>query len=240
MKRTEKMRLINEIALILQERYTFREIDVFLSEFKVRLPENIEVNSKRVYSSSALGGLSDDLVLQIASDLGLRPNMELPIGLPVLWADTQNKFKLFISHMAEQKLKATRLKECLVDYGIVSFVAHEDIAPTLEWQTEIEKALQTMDAMVAVHTEGFKTKFWCQQEIGFALGRGTKLISLRMGEDPAGFISKHQALTRGKKTAEAISSDIVSLLESDERTKEKIFLAKPKSVPADYNDDIPF
>jgi hypothetical protein len=48
-----------------------------------------------------------------------------------------------------------------------------------------------MDAFLAIHTPGFKDSFWTQQEIGFAVGRGVKIISFKMGEDPTGFISKH-------------------------------------------------
>lgn len=240
MKKSEKMELINKIASELQDRYTYREIDIYLAEFEISPPQNVEVNSKRIYAGVALGGTSDSLVIQIANDLGLISSKGLASGLPQVWADDNSVFKLFISHVATEKTKATRLKECLKDYGVKGFVAHEDIEPTLEWQSEIEKALQTMDAMVTIHTEGFKDKYWCQQEVGFALGKDTKIISLRMGEDPVGFISKHQALSRGKKTAEVIAPEIITLLESDDRTKDKIFAAKPNKNPFDLDDEIPF
>jgi hypothetical protein len=60
------------------------------------------------------------------------------------------------------------------------------------WQDEVERALFTMDALFAVHTPGFSKSVWSQQEIGFALGRGVKVISFKMGENPTGFISKHR------------------------------------------------
>ena len=60
-----------------------------------------------------------------------------------------------------------KLKDALKAYHISSFVAHEDIMPTLPWQIEIERALNTMDAMLAIHTKGFSESSWTQQEIGW-------------------------------------------------------------------------
>lgn len=144
---------------------------------------------------------------------------------PANWINPQ-RFRLFISHIAIHKDKATRLKSCLVRYGIDGFVAHEDIEPTLEWQSEIEKALRTMDAFLAIHTVGFSKSIWAQQEVGYAVGRGVKIISLQMGEDPIGFISKHQALRRGDRKAEEVAAEIDSILAKDPRTRDKLGAAK--------------
>jgi hypothetical protein len=144
---------------------------------------------------------------------------------PANWLNPQ-RFRVFISHIAVHKDKATRLKSCLVRYGIDGFVAHEDIEPTLEWQSEIEKALRTMDAFLAIHTAGFAKSIWAQQEVGYAVGRGVKIISLQMGEDPTGFISKHQALRRGDRKAEEIAAEIDGILAKDPRTRDKLRAAK--------------
>jgi hypothetical protein len=152
-----------------------------------------------------------------------KPNR--PSTAPRNWQGT-NKFRLFISHIAKDKDKATRLKDCLAPYAISGFVAHEDIHPTLEWQKEIEHALYTMDAFLAIHTPGFKDSFWTQQEIGFAVGRGAKIISFKMGEDPTGFISKHQALARRNRTAEQIALEVDAILAADPLTAGKLDAAK--------------
>jgi AbiJ N-terminal domain 3/TIR domain len=144
---------------------------------------------------------------------------------PANWLNAQ-RFRLFISHIAIHKDKAIRLKSCLARYGIDGFVAHEDIEPTLEWQSEIEKALRTMDAFVAIHTVGFAKSIWTQQEVGYAVGRGVKIISLQMGEDPTGFISKHQALRRGHRKAEEVAAEIDGILAKDPRTRDKLRAAK--------------
>lgn len=147
---------------------------------------------------------------------------------PANWVNPK-RFRLFISHLAIHKNKATRLKSCLVRYGIDGFVAHEDIEPTLEWQNEIENALRTMDAFLAIHTAGFSKSIWAQQEVGYAVGRGVQTISLQMGEDPTGFISKHQALRRGDRKAEEVAGEIDGILAKDPRTREKLKAAKDSS-----------
>lgn len=144
---------------------------------------------------------------------------------PNNWQNTKD-FRLFISHTSKDKLIATRLKDALAKYDIAGFVVHEDIHPTLPWQDEIERALQTMDGLIAVHTVGFSTSIWTQQEIGYALGRGTMVISFKMGEDPTGFIGKHQALPRRNRTAEQIAEEIDKLLAGDPRTADRLKEAK--------------
>lgn len=240
MRVPEKLALIDKIGRELQSRFTFNEIDAFLAEFQIAPLENAERNSKWVYSKTALSGLDDELIIKIAGELDM-PEITSKgqhVEPPRNWQNTQ-EFRLFISHVAADKVKATRLKDCLAQYGISGFVAHQDIHPTLEWQTEIERALHTMDAFVSIHTTGFSKSFWTQQEIGFAVGKGVKVISLRMGEDPTGFISKQQALSRGRKTAEEIAEEIDKLLGDDPRTKDRLDEAKRATVSS-LDEEIPF
>jgi hypothetical protein len=239
MRVAEKLAVIDRIGRELQSRYSYDEIDAYMAEFDIAPPVGVTVNSKWVYSKAALAGVPLSIITRIAEDL----NMGSVLGVaafnspPSNWRETKD-FRLFISHIAKHKDKATRLKECLQPYGISGFVAHEDINPTLEWQQEIERALYCMDAMVAIHTPGFSKSYWTQQEIGFAIGKGGKVISLKMGEDPTGFISKHQALARRGRRAEDIAKEVDSLLSEDERTRELLQAAKAHGVFS--NDEIPF
>jgi hypothetical protein len=97
-----------------------------------------------------------------------------------------------------------------------------------------------MDAFIAVHTPNFSKSIWTQQEIGFAVGRNIKIISIKMGEDPTGFISKNQALPRKNRTAEEIASEINSLLLADEETAGKIKAAKKAADSKKELDKIQF
>lgn len=233
MRISEKLELIDKIGRELQSRYTYGEIDAFLAEFGVTPPTQVNSNSKWVYSKAALGGQNSAIILRVASELGLVPESGVISEQLIAENDRPPRnwegsvsFRLFISHVSVDKLKATRLKECLLPYSISGFVAHEDIAPTLEWQGEIERGLRTMDALLAIHTPGFSKSNWCQQEVGFALGRGVKIISLKMGEDPTGFIGKHQALARRDRVAEEIAKEVDAILSADTRTRDALNQAK--------------
>jgi hypothetical protein len=109
-----------------------------------------------------------------------------------IWGDSG--YRVFLSHKTEVKKQTAALKESLKLYGIASFVAHEDIAPTKEWQNEIETALESMDAFVALLTDNFHESLWTDQEVGYAIARGVPIIAVRMGRDPYGFIGKFQGL----------------------------------------------
>ena len=72
-----------------------------------------------------------------------------------------------------------------------------------------------------MHTPGFSQSVWAQQEIGFAVARGVKNISLKMGDDPTGFLWRHQALARRDRAAEEIAKEVNAILRSDERTSSR-------------------
>ncbi len=242
MRISDKLALIDKVGRELQARFTYDEINTLLAEYNIARPENVSFNSKRVYSKTALQNVESNTLIRIAQELDLdipRSHGAATTG-PRNWKGTKD-FRLFISHISKDKDKATRLKTCLAPYAINGFVAHEDIHPTLEWQNEIERALCVMDAFIAIHTRGFSASFWTQQEIGFAVGRGVKIISFKMGEDPTGFISKQQALARRQRSAEDIAKEIDALLSADDQTSAKLLAAKQAAgLISVVNDDVPF
>jgi hypothetical protein len=103
-------------------------------------------------------------------------------------------FKLFISHLGKDKTRAQKLSSTLRSFGISCFVAHEDIEPTEEWQSEIDKALFSMDALVAILSPNFGRSNWTDHEVGVAIGREKLVLSLMNGRNPYGLISKYQGL----------------------------------------------
>ena len=123
-------------------------------------------------------------------------------------------YRVFLSHKVEVKKETSELKEKLKLFGISAFVAHEDIHPTKKWQDEIENALFSMDAFVALMTEEFHDSIWTDQEVGVAFARGVPIISVKLGKDPYGFIGKFQALSC---TWESAPKEIVKLLLKNEQ-----------------------
>ena len=108
------------------------------------------------------------------------------------WED--ETIRLFISHKDTHKHLAHSLASELKRYGISSFVAHDTIEPDEEWLREIERALATMEVMLALITDNFFDGVWTNQEVGFAKGRQVPVISVKFeSQAPAGFIQGRQA-----------------------------------------------
>jgi len=91
--------------------------------------------------------------------------------------------------------QAAALRDRLVKFGVRGFAAHADIRPTGERLDEIENALTSMEAFVALLTPGFHSSDWMDQEAGYALAHGVPLIGLELGTEPYGFIGRFQALS---------------------------------------------
>ncbi len=136
----------------------------------------------------------------------------LPEAVNRIWGN--DGYRLFLSHKTEVKKETAELKEKLKLFGISGFVAHEDIRPTEEWQSEIENALFSMDAFVALMTEDFHGSNWTDQEVGFAFGRSVPIISVKLGKDPYGFLGKSQAISCSWDMA---AKEIVKILMSHDR-----------------------
>jgi len=143
--------------------------------------------------------IPDESIRYVTIEASEAPSVGLPFPTSSrdaqadLWGDSEF-LRLFISHKGEDKGLATDLKARCDPWGISCFVAHEDIEPTKEWQTEIERGLRSMDAMAALLTPAFHASRWTDQEVGVAIGRGVPVLPVRLGEDPYGFIGKYQAM----------------------------------------------
>ena len=109
--------------------------------------------------------------------------------------------RVFISHRDKNKVEARELADALEEFGISSFVAHETIPANEEWRKVIVNGLETMEVMVLFVTDDFHQSFWTMQEVGYALGKNTPIISLKVEKtDPPGFVSHVQALRGSMKT----------------------------------------
>ena len=131
--------------------------------------------------------------------------------------------RLFMSHRDEFKEEARCLADELIHYGVSAFVAHDTIEPMTTWQHEILKGLETMEVMLAFVTDDFHESTWTNQEVGYALGKGIPIISLKLqGKDPAGFIGSEQAMRGSLDDPAASASGISRLIANKLRGKDRI------------------
>lgn len=63
-------------------------------------------------------------------------------------------FRLFIRHIAERKDVAAALRDSLRAHRVDAFVAHEDIAPTADWQDELEDIMSEHVGEAKGHRRG--------------------------------------------------------------------------------------
>lgn len=121
---------------------------------------------------------------------------------------------VFASHLESQRALVGEVGKHLADWGIQLFVAHESIEPDLEWHGEIERALRSCDAGVVFMFPGILESRWCDQEVGWMLGRELPCYALKFqGEAPYGPLGKKQAFAvRDEMTSAQIGDAIVDWL----------------------------
>lgn len=204
---------------------SYSDIDIYLKQCGVDVSKQTSnVNSKWVYVKELLADEPDEKVIEIADELeiehGYLPQKKVGAADTRFWLS--GYFRLFLSHVSLVKAKAAQLQTSLRRYGISGFVAHEDIEPTKEWQNEIEKALMSMDALVAILSPGFKESNWTDQEVGVAVGRDVLVVPIRKGLDPYGFIAKYQGYLGEGRTIGEVAEAVFRILGSHSKTKGKM------------------
>lgn len=204
---SERIKHIKEISKELAKE-DWALLDLTLKQFGLPWTDQWSGGDKEYYVIEMLSNAQDEPLLELAKHLGLASQLETATE-PTFWAGEEAR--VFLSHLAVNKVETTQLKEQLARYGISAFVAHEDIEPTKEWQTEIESALASMDALVALLAPGFKESNWCDQEVGVAIGRQLPIIAVRQGLDPYGFIGRYQALQGAGKTPFQLAREVFDL-----------------------------
>lgn len=135
-----------------------------------------------------------DVVESAAGDGGWKPNYA----------------RIFLSHSAKHKKFVGEVADELALVGVHGFVAHDTMAFSKPWQSQIEQALRSMQAFVAIIHPEFNPSPWCQQEVGWARGRRVPFYAVRYGVDPAGFIGRDQWPSAAGQTPAQVATIISS------------------------------
>jgi len=207
-----KIRLKKQlVSAFLTKEKSVMNIDLVLHEHGLRTSDIGNWSDNAQYALSMLEGCADEVLVQLANyfELEIEPN-SVPNKRFGFWE--ADYFRLFVSHTSKFKNDVGELKGKLRLRGISAFVAHDDIEPSNEWQTEIEQALQTCDAFCALLTDDFFESNWCSQEIGYAVGLRKFIVPIRISCDPCGFIGKIQALSAKSIDEPLLSEKIRNLL----------------------------
>jgi hypothetical protein len=124
----------------------------------------------------------------------------------------KNSYQVFVSHSHKDRELAGDVKSELGRYGLNAFVAHDDISPTLEWQSEILKRLKECDVFLAILTKEFELSEWTDQETGIAIAFNKMLVPINVDATPYGFLAKYQALKWRADKPEESFADLAATL----------------------------
>lgn len=227
MKPLQRITTIKTILVELTNRgFSWNDIYHYLKYYNTEIDhyDRYQWDSLEEYFSRYVSDLDDEIIVAMANEIGGEIISNDTFNQTIVNVDCWRSgyFRVFISHLTENKESATYLKNYLAKYGIDCFVAHEDIEPSKLWQTEIEKALASMDLLCAIITPNFYQSKWCDQEVGIALGRAIPTLSIKKGADPHGFVGKYQAI-KAKKTADAVAKDVFDTICIMENANQKYF-----------------
>lgn len=213
MKKTERIDCIREIAKSMSS-FEWPDIDLIFSQFQLPTSD-MWSGDKNGYVIHHLKEAADEPLLELKNYLSPREQEDTPLSNSSEGIWHPGRFRLFLSHVSEDKKVVTEVKERLAAYSIDCFVAHQDIDPTSEWQDVIESGLHSCDALVAFLTKNFHTSNWTDQEIGFCVARRVLVVPLKFEMNPYGFIGKYQAVNcHGLPVSEIVKKIFDILLKS--------------------------
>lgn len=218
MKPSERIAIIKDIATALSKE-SWNLIDLTLKQFGLPWTNNWNGGDREDYVINMIGDSDDSKLLELGKHVGAASVLG-SVDPPIFWQE--EKPRIFLSHISAKRTVVAALKNELERYGMAAFVAHDDIKPTKPWQDEIESALVTMDALIAILHPGFSESNWTDQEVGVAIGRRVPIIALRAGLDPYGFIGKYQALPAKGRGVDKIAIEVIELLAEKPQISSKI------------------
>lgn len=195
LSRRERFNLKSRMIEIQQDdrSWTFERTNLLLSEFGFTVLDRFDSNGEFTFGDSIQTITDADLVEMYSLITGADDDdvrAELETADSSLWKP--GYVRVFLSHSAMHKQFIGQVASELAVSGIHAFVAHDTMEYEEPWQDQIEHGLRTMQAFVAITHPEFLTSAWCQQEVGWALGRGVPRYVIRYPADPAGFIGRTQ------------------------------------------------
>lgn len=218
MKVGERIELLKETARLLAERDDWAETDLVLRQFDQPTTDMWQGDGQYAYVLQMIDRITDERLIELHGYLaGASRDVPHMTGGP--WAE--GWFRLFLSHVSAEKVYVSEVKQHLLDLGVDAFVAHEDIEPTKEWESTIEVALGTCDALAAFLHDGFRESRWTDQEVGYALALRVKILPVKFTEDPHGFIARYQAIPGWDREPAVLADAIFEALLADDATRQK-------------------
>ena len=134
--------------------------------------------------------------------------------------------QVFLSHRENEEGEkyALALREELAILGVDTIIASHLIHPGADWAKELLEHLEVSSALLCIASRGYTDSAWCQQEIGWAIGRNTPALWIRYdsAEHSTGFLKSKQELVPSEPLDEAeIARAIGAWLAAEDKTREE-------------------
>jgi hypothetical protein len=126
----------------------------------------------------------------------------------------QSSYSIFLSHAMTDAELVKSIARALPAEGLRGFAATYHLPATREWLPELEAELHGCDALAAILTPAFRSSEWTDQEVGFALASGRRIVPLLASgvSLPHGFLQRFQGLPIGGRTPRGIARLIFDTL----------------------------
>jgi hypothetical protein len=236
MRAIDRVHAERQLMKAFKEQMGWTDTDLFFKRLRIPRPkfgDEVEYTLSDL-TRGYLAGCSDDVLLEIAHQLGLDVAPEdhkdglVALGDSKYWLI--DHCRVFISHVHTAKVQAGALRHVLQRYAISAFVAHEDIDTSDEWREEILRSLMSMDAFVAILSPDFNSSKWTDQEVGIAVARDVLMVPISRGEQPYGFLSKYQALMSKGLLAKDVAADVFRAICANARTKGRMIESLTRTI----------
>lgn len=142
-----------------------------------------------------------------------------------------DKLTIFLSYATAQKRVAGELKSWFEGLaGIETFVAHDDMVGGSQFLEVILSGIKSADLFICILSDEYRASDFCDQELGIAFALNKKILPIKLGLNPYGFIMGTHAFTpifNSKIDTEHLFNDIIAplLKETDKDLKAKLLNA---------------
>lgn len=207
LKPGQRITMIKECATLL-DKEDFDDIDLILSQHGLPTTDFFQGEGARAYVIEMIRDAADEPLQQLHAYL----IGEASSGLPGVSAFDGDHVSVFFSHLTAHRELVGNVSKAVAHFGVQAFVAHDSIEPSREWQAVIEAGLDQCDAMVVFLHDKFSESSWCDQEVGWVMGRHRPVLPLWFDVPPYGFMGKLQAQRVGTMDTYQIADSIIEWL----------------------------
>jgi hypothetical protein len=185
--------------------------------FNVQIAPNVFDRTELGRIVGYVQGIGDG---EVGSDL-FRTSVcrDLAQGIAQMGNDTPDQITVFVSHTkrlssVEEEHVSSLVKlvrEVIASTRLKDFFDAQDIQPNVNWKPAIDAAAST-GALLAVRTDRYSSREWCQREMISAKRAGMPVVvldALTYGEERGSFVMDHVPRTPGRMVENAWRRDDV-------------------------------